>query len=375
MQDSSLTLPSSIPILVVGAGQAGLSVGYHLVKQGLQPGRDFLVVDRGPTAGGAWQYRWPTLRFGDAHALADLPGMTDAGVTFSGAPTHPPASDVVRERYATYEEHFGLDVHRPVNVEEVRTDGDSYVATHTAHGERHRINATVVIAAVGTWGAPRQPAQWRDSTFAGAQFTTPEYPGPDYFRGLNVAVVGAGASALGFLRELADVAKSLHWYTRHPVAFLDRDTFLREELGRKAVALQDQAAQAGRPLPSIVSTTGMPLTPPLRRLKERGHLTRTPMFTALVSDGAVQQDGTFQALDAVMWAMGFDAELALLKPLGISATRGVRVINGHTPSVPGIFLAGYGPQASTISANRGARVIARDAVRYLSDHEWPPPRR
>ena len=40
-------------ILVIGAGQSGLSAGYHLRRRGLVPGRDFLIVDHAPGPGGA----------------------------------------------------------------------------------------------------------------------------------------------------------------------------------------------------------------------------------------------------------------------------------------------------------------------------------
>ena len=64
-------------VVVVGAGQAGLSVGYYLRRLGLDPGNDFVLLDRGPGAGGAWQHRWEALRLGYAHRVNDLPGMDE----------------------------------------------------------------------------------------------------------------------------------------------------------------------------------------------------------------------------------------------------------------------------------------------------------
>ncbi|WP_144276386.1 NAD(P)/FAD-dependent oxidoreductase [Demequina sp. NBRC 110053] len=365
---------AAAPILVIGAGQAGLSVGYHLVRRGLRPGTDVVIVDRGPGPGGAWQHRWESLRLGDAHRIADLPGMEATGLTFASAPTEPPASEVVRDYYGTYESHYGLRVRRPVEVTAVRRSADGAFDVQTADAGAG-FSPRVVIAAVGTWGSPRLPDVPGREDFRGRQIVTPEFTSPADFAGLSVAVVGGGASALGFIRELADTARSVHWHTRRPVRFNARDTDLREELGRESVRLQDAAARAGRELPSIVSTTGMPLTPRLRRLRDRGLLDRRPMFARVVSDGVVLADGTFEPLDAIIWAIGFHADLGPLAPLGVDARRGVTVADGHAVDVPGLFLAGYGPQASTISANRGARRIARDVERYLDDAEWPPPRR
>ena len=46
-------------IVVIGAGQTGLSSAYHLKKRGLVPNRGFVVLDQAPQPGGAWQFRWP----------------------------------------------------------------------------------------------------------------------------------------------------------------------------------------------------------------------------------------------------------------------------------------------------------------------------
>ena len=58
--------------VVIGAGQAGLSVAYYLQRLGLEAGEEFVLLDRGPSTGGAWQHRWASLR----HAVQ---WITDAG--------------------------------------------------------------------------------------------------------------------------------------------------------------------------------------------------------------------------------------------------------------------------------------------------------
>lgn len=362
---------ASPPVLVIGAGQAGLSVAHHLVRRGMTPDVDFAIVDRGPGPGGAWQHRWESLRLGDAHRIADLPEMAAAGVSFSHAPTELPASAVVGDYYGRYERHLDLRVRRPVDVTSVeRTVDGRFDVTTADAGVTFR--PRVIVAAVGTWGNPREPDTPGRETFLGRQLTTPEYRRAEDFAGLSVAVVGGGASALGFLRELDGVAQRVTWFTRRPVVFHERDQMLRTELGRESVRLQDQAARAGRRLPSIVSTTGMPMTPPIARMHRAGLLTRVPMFTRLTADGAILQDGSFAPFDAIIWALGFDADLGPLSALGVSASAGVRVEDGHAVDVPGLFLAGYGPQASTIGADRGGRRTARDIETYLRDDAWPP---
>ena len=62
-------------MVVIGAGQAGLSAAYHLRRAGFA-NRDFVVLDHAPRAGGAWQFRWPSLTYrqGARHARAPRHG-------------------------------------------------------------------------------------------------------------------------------------------------------------------------------------------------------------------------------------------------------------------------------------------------------------
>jgi cation diffusion facilitator CzcD-associated flavoprotein CzcO len=65
-------------IVVIGAGQAGLSSAYHLRRLGLAAGRGFVVLDQNPVAGGAWQHRWPSLTLSTVNRIHDLPGLSFA---------------------------------------------------------------------------------------------------------------------------------------------------------------------------------------------------------------------------------------------------------------------------------------------------------
>src|SRR3954462_4878785 len=66
---------SDVDVVVIGAGQAGLSAAYHLRRRGLAPYRHFVVLDANGGPGGAWQHRWPSLTLGRAHRVYDLPGL------------------------------------------------------------------------------------------------------------------------------------------------------------------------------------------------------------------------------------------------------------------------------------------------------------
>ncbi|MFI6870348.1 pyridine nucleotide-disulfide oxidoreductase [Nocardia sp. NPDC050406] len=107
-----------VDILVIGAGQAGLSVGYHLRRLGLRPEQDFLIVDHSPAPGGAWQFRWPSLTLSTVNRVHDLPGMEFAQTLPPGS-ENAQAATAVPHYFDLYEKRFDLRVHRPVSVDVV----------------------------------------------------------------------------------------------------------------------------------------------------------------------------------------------------------------------------------------------------------------
>jgi cation diffusion facilitator CzcD-associated flavoprotein CzcO len=365
---------ASTRVVVIGAGQAGLAVAYFLRRAGLQPGADFLILDAGPRSGGAWQHRWDALRLGDTHKVHDLPGMHEMGLTFDDAPRDRPARDVVAAYYARYESHFDLPVVRPAIVTWAERTDDGYRLSLAPGGPLDVVEAQILVNATGTWTNPRVPAIAGRHEFSGTQVTTPEWVSAEPFAGRQVAVVGGGTSALGFLDELAGVGAATLWYTRREPVFVDDEPWLSETRGARAVSLQDAAASAGSILPSIVSVTGLARSPLVRRLEARGQLARRPMFRRVVPDGVLEQDGTFTYADAIVWATGFRAELRHLDGLGLAGVGGaIAVQRGQVVSEPTVYMAGYGPQASTVSSNRAGRVTARLILDQLAAREAVKP--
>ena len=368
MTDAVSTPPEQqASVVVIGAGQAGLSVAYHLLRLGLQPGHDLVILDRAPSTGGAWQFRWEALRLGWAHRVHDLPGMDAMGLHFADADASRPARDVVAEYYRRFEQHHDLRVRRPVAVSSVsRIDGGGLcITTRTPDGAEGRIAAEVVVNASGTWGTPFVPWYPGRDVFRGRQLDTTEYTSADEFAGQDVVVVGGGTSAIGFLLELDGVAARTRWFTRRPVEWSETSA-LDTESAVAAVAEQDRAARAGEALPSIVSGTGVPVSRRIRAGIDRGVLRDEPLFDHLDEDGVVTADGEHVHADAVIWATGFRADLRHLAPLHLrTAAGGVVVEDGRSVDEPRLFLAGYGPQASTIGANRAGRRIARQVVDAL----------
>ena len=87
-------------------------MSYYLQRLGLTPGDEFIVFDRGPGTGGAWQLRWEALKIGSAHRINDLPGLDELELSFENADRSKPAREVVADYYRQYEKHYNLQVDR-----------------------------------------------------------------------------------------------------------------------------------------------------------------------------------------------------------------------------------------------------------------------
>jgi cation diffusion facilitator CzcD-associated flavoprotein CzcO len=350
-----------IDIVVIGAGQAGLSSAYHLRKLGLEPNHRFMMFDQAPEPGGAWQFRWPSLTLATANRVHDLPGMRfDEAVDATDGQVR--ASVAVPQYFAAYETAFDLQVHRPVNVHVVCDRGER-LRVETAIG---LFSARGLINATGTWETPYIPDYPGATSFKGRQLHTRDYQIPDTFVGQHVVVVGGGISAIQLLDEISRVTTTT-WVTRREPQF--RDAPFTPEDGRAAVAQAEDRVRRGLPPGSIVSVTGLPVTPEVRAARNRGVLKRLPMFSEITEHGIRWADGTEQRADVILWCTGFRSSLDHLAPLQLREPSGGIVMTGRLATQvakdPRIHLVGYGPSASTIGSNRAGAAAAKELMEFL----------
>jgi hypothetical protein len=344
-------------VVVIGSGQAGLSAGYHLRRSGLANGSGFVMLDHGKRAGGAWQYRWPSLVLDKVHGLHDLPGMS------LGTPDRSrPASEVVSEYFDRFERTYDLPIRRPVDVLSVSRGPENRLLVASA---TETWAAKAVISATGTWDRPFWPHYPGQETFTGRQLHTADYTGVAEFRDKRVLVVGGGTSAVQLLMEIAPFARATTWTTRRPPVF--HDAPFSEDWGREAVAKVDRAVRAGKPPASVVSVTDLALTPEIAAAQASGVLTRHPMFDHITPTGVTWPDGTETPVDVILWATGFRAAIDHLAPLHIREPGGgIKMDGTRVVAEPRLHLVGYGPSASTVGANRAGRSAVHEVRQLLA---------
>jgi len=350
-----------LDVVVIGAGQAGLSSAYHLKKLGLVPGRNFIVLDEAQKPGGAWQFRWPSLTLSTVNRVHDLPGLGFA--QYAGGNETAKASVAVPRYFSAYEEHFDLKVLRPAKVTVVCDRGDRL----RIESVRGLFSVRGIINATGTWENPFIPVYPGADNFTGQTLHTKDFRTAEAFAGRHVLIVGGGISAIQLLDQISQVTRT-SWVTRTPPRW--RDGPFDEDAGRKAVAMVEERVRAGLPPRAVVSVTGLPVTPAIVSMRKRGVLDRQPMFSEITPTGVRWEDGRMLDVDVILWCTGFRSSLDHLAPLMLQEESGGITMTGRLATQvakdPRVHLVGYGPSASTIGANRAGAAAARELTSFLN---------
>lgn len=179
-----------IQTIVIGGGQAGLSVGYHLKKQGLP----FHILDANQRIGDAWRNRWDSLRLFTPARYAGLPGLP-----FPAKAGAFPTKEDMADYLEAYARHFNLPVQTGVKVDALSKRGDRFVVTA---GER-LFECDQVVVAMANYQVPRVP-DFAEGLAAGIlQLHSHHYKNPSQLKEGGVLIVGVGNSGADIGLEVA----------------------------------------------------------------------------------------------------------------------------------------------------------------------------
>ena len=184
--------PAGTPldVLVIGGGQAGLAMGYHLAQRGLS----FQIVDAGAEIGGTWRSRWDSLRLFTSGRYDNLPGLP-----FPAAPDAYPGKDDVADYLQAYAAKFELPVRLSTNVTSLTRGNGTYVAK----AGDEALEARQVVIATGPFHVPFIPPV-ADGLDPGVhQVHSAHYRHPQSFPPGKVLVVGAANSGCQIAQELS----------------------------------------------------------------------------------------------------------------------------------------------------------------------------
>ena len=322
-----------VSTLVIGAGQAGLAVGYELARRG-QP---FVIVDGAERVGDAWRQRWASLRLFTPARYDGLPGRP-----FPGPPHGFPTKDAMADYLEAYARALDLPVRLGVRVERLTREGERFVA-QVGPG---RIVADQVIVGMSGYQVPHVPAFAGQLAADVVQLHSHAYRDAAQLRSGAVLVVGAGNSGAEIALEVVKA---------HPTTLAGTGTgHLPLRIGEAGIQ-RLVARLVLRGVMHRVLTTDTPMGRAARpRFQTRGGpwirvkprdltaagVVRAPRVTGVVGGAAVLADGRRLEVANVIWCTGFRPglgwiDLPVFGPDGLPRHR-----RGVAVDVPGLAFVG-----------------------------------
>jgi len=339
-----------IKVAVVGAGQAGLALGYFLGRQR----RRYVILERSGGIASAWRERWESLTLFTPRRYSALPGLS-----FPGDPDGYPSRDEVIAYLERYAETFELPVEPNSNVEQLER-GDDGRFRLTVDGRT--IVADMVVVATGPFQAPYVPALAEKLAADLFQTHAVGYRRPEDVPEGTVLVVGGGNTGFQIAKDLSathEVVLSVGSRQKPlPQRLLGRDLFWW--LTKAGILNKTVDSRLGRRLRTRDTLIGS--SP--REMTRRYGVELRPRLVDADGRRVVFEDGGALEVDAVVWATGYRPDHSWIG-LPIFDEQGrVRHRRGVT-EVPGLSFLGLTWQHTRGSALIGwvggdAEFIARE---------------
>lgn len=348
--------PERIGTVVIGGGQAGLSVGYHLARRGLP----FVILDANQRIGDVWRHRWDSLRLFTPARFSGLAGMPFPGPRWSF-----PTKDQMADYLESYARRFELPVRTGVQVDRVSRDGDGYLVSA---GGRHW-QASNVVVAMGSFQVPSVPPYARDLAPDIVQLHSYDYRNPSQLRDGPVLVVGAGNSGAEIALE-AGASGHQTWLAGRDNGHIPFR--VEGRAGRFLVPLVlrvifhrvlNVSTPIGRKVRPKVLAKGGPLVRTKPKDLASAGIVRLPKVTGVANGLPMLADGRSVQVSNVVWCTGFRPGLEEWLDLPVHGEREPDHDRGLVAGHPGLYFVGL----FFLSALSSEQIhgVGRDAERIV----------
>lgn len=278
--------------IVIGAGQAGLSIAYYLKQAGFR----FLVVDNGDVVGASWLNRWDSLKLFTPSQYNHLPGLD-----FPLKKNHYPDKQEVAAYLQQYVSHFDIPVKLNCEVKKVTRCDDGYCLKSNLED----LNCKNVVVATGPFHTPFIPPFYQALSDGILQLHSSEYKRPSQLNEGDALVVGAGDSGVQILQELADTERNVYLSGSCSGSVLPQE-FLGKTLwwwfSKSGFLSINKYSRLGKKLCRVAQPI---IGTDVKSLLRRGNVTALGKATGGRDETIEFADTKISSIKNIIWATGF----------------------------------------------------------------------
>ena len=335
--------------IVVGGGQAGLAIAWHLQRQAVR----FVVLEAGSELGHTWRDRWDSLKLFTPAQYDGLPGMP-----FPAPADTYPTKDPVVDYLQTYVTAFDLPVRLDARVTSLTRTDDGFEVRTTADDTFY---ARQVVVATGPFQVPFAPLAAHGLEPSVTQVHSASYRNAEALPGGAVLVVGGGNSGFQIAEELAAARQvDLSIGERAPMLpqrLAGRDLFWwLTRLGLLRVSVDSRLGRRASRREFIIGTNK-------RRLRRVGVRFRPRLVEADGRTVRFADGSTLNGVGVVVWATGYRSDYTWIH-IPAAVEHGRVVHRRGVTKIPGLHFLGLSWQHTRGSALLG--FVNKDAA-YLAD--------
>jgi putative flavoprotein involved in K+ transport len=351
--------------IVIGGGQAGLSVGYHLTRLRVP----FVILDASERVGDAWRHRWDSLRLFTPAVFSGLDGLRFPAPSFSF-----PTKDEMADYLELYARTFALPVRLGVRVDRLSRAGDKFLVVA---GDK-RFEADNVVVAMGKHQRPRVPPFAAELKPEIMQLHSFDYRSPAQLNHGDVLIVGVGNSGAEIAREL--IASHPTWLAGKETGEVPfRVDGLAARLGLTRLMLRvafhrilTVDTPIGRKVRSRIGHSAAPLIRVKSKDLAAAGVKRVPRVVGVSEGLPLLEDGRMLDVVNVVWCSGFDSAFSWIDLPIFNANGDPQHEKGVVAREPGLFFVGQ-PFLYSFSSEM-IHGVGRDAARIANVIRTAPAR-
>ncbi|HET7117979.1 MAG TPA: NAD(P)/FAD-dependent oxidoreductase [Hanamia sp.] len=341
-------------VIIIGAGQAGLNMGYYLSQKGIP----FLIIDANKNVGDSWRKRWDTLHLFTPAQYDGLPGMPFPAMKHTF-----PSKDEFADYLEEYAGHFNLPVRTNTYVTSLSRDAKGFIINA---GDK-QFKADNVVVAMNDCQHQRVPAFAKELDPGIVQIFSSKYKNPSQLQDGNVLVIGAGNSGCEIALEVSKT---------HRTWLAGRDTGhipfrIKSKVGHVMVPfvlrfmfhrIFTTGTFIGRKIrPKAISTGGPLIRIKPKEITEAG-IIRVPKVTGVIEGLPVLQNKEVLDVKNIIWCTGYYPRFSWIDLPVFKNGRPVQE-RGVVDSEPGLYFLGlhflYAMSSGMIhGVDRDAKYIA-----------------